>query len=146
MEAAKPAAKPKKSKHSTNLANLAAAAAAAPAGTTTPTLTHTPTALELAAAPEELKIIRDLYGSRAQTIINILLAFDGYFKWYYPLKDSIPFLAPMQVKLPRAVDNCRSAIDAQEIFERLAIRKHGSFLPHGAIFKATRDILSGQLT
>jgi hypothetical protein len=28
-----------------------------------------------------------------------------------------------------------------EIFERLAIRKHGSFLPHGAIFKVSRDIL-----
>ena len=134
-------AKPKKSRLSSNLANLAAAAAAAPACTPTPTLVHVPTALELAADPAELKIIRDLYGSRAQTLINTLLAFDGYFKWYYPLKDSIPFLAPMDVKLPRAVDNCRSAIDMQEIYERLAIRKHGSFLPHGAVFKVTRDIL-----
>ena len=29
-----------------------------------------------------------------------------------------------------------------EIYERCAIRKHGSFMPHGAIFKTTRDILS----
>ena len=28
-----------------------------------------------------------------------------------------------------------------EIYERCAIRKHGSFMPHGAIFKTTRDIL-----
>ena len=121
-----------------NLANFAAAAGAAGAP---PKLKHIPTALERAADPAELKIIRDLYGSRGQTIINTLLAFDGYFKWYYPLKETIPFLAPMSVKLPRARDNCRLAIDMHEIFERLAIRKHGSFLPHGAIFKISRDIL-----
>ena len=28
-----------------------------------------------------------------------------------------------------------------EIYERCATRKHGSFMPHGAIFKTTRDIL-----
>jgi hypothetical protein len=28
-----------------------------------------------------------------------------------------------------------------EIYERLSIRKHGSFLPHGAIFKISADIL-----
>jgi len=32
------------------------------------------------------------------------------------------------------------AIDMGEIFERVSIRKHGSFLVHGAIFKVTRDI------
>jgi hypothetical protein len=47
----------------------------------------------------------------------------------------------MNVKLPRALANCRAAIEMHEIFERLAIRKHGSFLPHGAIFKVSRDIL-----
>ena len=136
--------KPKAGKRNANLANFAAATAAAAttAGTASePTLKHIPTALELAADPAELQIIRDLYGSRAQTLINTLLAFDGYFQWYYPLKDSIPFLAPMEVKLPRAVDNCRRAIDLQEILERLCIRKHGSFLPHGAVFKVSRDIL-----
>ena len=29
-----------------------------------------------------------------------------------------------------------------EIFERVTIRNHKSFLPHGAIYKTTRDILS----
>eukprot|EP00966_Prymnesium_polylepis_P290811 6716460-Prymnesium_polylepis.1 len=36
----------------------------------------------------------------------------------------------------------RRAIDMHEIYERVTIRKHGSFLPHGAIFKVTQDILS----
>ena len=134
-------AKPKAGKRAANLANFAAATAGAPAPAPAPTLTHIPTALELAADAKELKIIRDLYGSRAQTIINTLLAFDGYYQWYYPLKQSIPFLAPMDVRLPRARDNCRLAIDMQEMFERISIRKHGSFLAHGAVFKVTRDIL-----
>ena len=100
-----------------------------------------PTAIEFAADPADLAIIRALFGSRAQTIINTLLSFDAYFDWCYPLKASIPFLAPMDVKLPRALANCRAAIEMHAIFERLAIRKHGSFLPHGAIFKVSRDIL-----
>jgi hypothetical protein len=141
MDTAETVAKPKGGKRAANLANFAAATANTAAAAPAPTLTHIPTALELAADANELKIIRDLYGSRAQTIINMLLAFDGYFRWYYPLKDSIPFLAPMDVKLARARDNCRLAIDMQEIFERISIRKHGSFLPHGAVFKLTRDIL-----
>ena len=29
----------------------------------------------------------------------------------------------------------------QEMFERISIHNHGSFLPHGAVFKVTRDIL-----
>jgi hypothetical protein len=51
-----------------------------------------PTAIELAADPADLAIIRALFGSRAQTIINALLSSDAYFNWYYPLKASIPFL------------------------------------------------------
>ena len=135
--------KPKGGKRSANLANFAASSSAATDADTTdsPSLTHELTAMELAADPADLKIIRDLYGSRAQTLINALLAFDSYFAWYYPLKESIPYLAPMAVKFPRALENCRSAIDMQEIFERLTIRKHGSFLPHGAVYKMSRDIL-----
>jgi hypothetical protein len=45
------------------------------------------------------------------------------------------------VKEARALDNCCSAIDMQEIFERVSIQKQGSFLHHGAVFKVTRDIL-----
>ena len=142
----------KKKKRGVSASDLADVDAAA-SGTATAMLTddlpaadaarlkHVPTAIERRADPDDLAIIRQLYGSRAQTIINTLLSFDAYFDWYYPLKKSIPFLAPMEVKFPRALSNCRLAIDMHEIFERLAIRKHGSFLPHGSIFKVSRDIL-----
>ena len=100
-----------------------------------------PSAVEAAANQESLAILRKIYGSRARTIINILLAFDAYFKWYYPFKASIPYESPMAVREARALDNCRLAIDMQEMFERVSIHKHGSFLPHGAVFKVTRDIL-----
>ena len=42
----------------------------------------------------------------------------------------------------RALDNCQKAIDLHEILERLAIRNHGSFLPHGLIYKVSRDIIA----
>ena len=48
-------------------------------------LRRQPAAVEEAADPEHLKTIREMYGGRAQMIINILLAFDAYFNWYYPL-------------------------------------------------------------
>eukprot|EP00966_Prymnesium_polylepis_P190941 4424984-Prymnesium_polylepis.1 len=50
-------------------------------------------------------------------------------------------MAPEEVRVGRALDNCRLAIDMHEMFERVAINNHGSFLPHGAIFKISRDIL-----
>ena len=103
---------------------------------------HRPTALELAANPADLAVIRDLFGSRAQTIINALLAFDGFFTWYFNLKESIDHDAPLSVREAHALKNCRAAINMHEIYERCSIRKHGSFMPHGAIFKTTRDILS----
>ena len=42
-------------------------------------LERVPSAMERAADPEDIGIIRNLYGSRATTIINALLAFDAYF-------------------------------------------------------------------
>ena len=104
-------------------------------------LERVPTAMESAADPEHIAMIRRLYGSRAQTIINALLAFDAYFAWYYPLKESIPLYAETSAKRARALDNCCAAIDMSEIFERVSVRRHKSFLPHGAIYKVTRDIL-----
>ena len=108
-----------------------------------PQLKHVPTALELAADPDDLKIIREIFGSRAQTLINTLLSFDGYFNWYYPLKDhGLDVLDSNRDRvIARAFGNCRSAIDLQEICERLSIRNHKSFLFHGAVYKVTRDIL-----
>ena len=107
-------------------------------------LTHQPTAMEKAADPEHLKIIREVYGSRAQTIINTLLSFDAYFAWYYPLKD-LKDLAPLSDKQEAeaaAFHNCCSAIDMHEITERVTVRNHKSFLFHGAIYKVSRDILA----
>ena len=59
----------------------------------------------------------------------------------YPLKRSIPLYSPMAAREERALDNMRRAIDMQEAFERVSIRAHGSYLPHAAVFKVTRDIL-----
>ena len=120
--------------------NAAAIAPTAPTSTA-PELKHVPTAVEAAANQEGLATIRRVYGSRAQTLINILLSFDAYFAWYYPLKKSIPLASSEEVKEARALDNCCSAIEMQEIFERVSICKQGSFLHHGAVFKVTRDIL-----
>lgn len=100
-----------------------------------------PTAAELSADEADLQVILDLYGSRARTVINALLAFDAYMNWYYPLKESVPFLCNMALREERAFDNMCSAIDMQEIFERLSINGHKSFMPHGAVYKVTKDIL-----
>ena len=70
-----------------------------------------------------------------QTIINILLAFDAFFAFYYPYVESIPFKAPMEIREKRAFDNMHFAIDMVEMFERLSINNHKSFLPHLAIYK-----------
>ena len=109
-----------------------------------PGLKHMPSEMEKAADPAGIQKIRDKYGSRTQTIINSLLAFDAYFSWYYHLKYGCPplFEPDMSVKEEAAFANCCKAIDMHEAFERLAIRQHGSFLPHGMIFKVTRDILA----
>ena len=101
-----------------------------------------PTAMEEAADPDDLQMIRDLYSSRAQTIINSLLAFDAFFRWYYPLKESIDMGSSQEEREARALDNMRSAIDVHEIYERCSARNHKSFMPHGAIYKLTRDILT----
>jgi hypothetical protein len=97
--------------------------------------------MERASDPEFLAVIRKRFGSRAQTLINILLAFDSYFNWYYPFKQSCPFLCDAAQKLTRAYENCVTGIDMQEMFERISICNHGSFLCHGVVYKVTRDIL-----
>eukprot|EP00965_Chrysotila_dentata_P201978 6180857-Pleurochrysis_carterae.AAC.1 len=96
---------------------------------------HVPTAAERSADPDELAAIREMFGSRAQTLVNILLAFDAYFKWYFPFEASIPLLCDYSIREARAFDNMRDAIDMLEVFERVSIRSHKSFLPHGAVFK-----------
>ena len=119
-----------------------AAAAAAPAMASRTEMPYKRSAIEQAADPEDLKVIHDLFGSRGQLIINSLLAFDAFFAWYYPLKDSIDMDSSLEEREARALDNMRTAIDVHEIFEFCSIRNHKSFMPHGAIFKVTRDILT----
>ena len=82
-----------------------------------------------------------MFGSRAQTLINALLSFDGYFAWYYPFKESIPRDSSTAEAEARALENCRTAIDMSEIYERVSIANHKSFIPHAAIYKVSRDIL-----
>lgn len=105
-------------------------------------LQHQPSAVEAAANQASLQAIRLIYGSRAQTLINVLLAFDSYLAWFFPFKRSIPYQCDVAMREQRALDNCRLAIDMMEMFERVSIHSHGSFLPHGAVFKVTRDILN----
>jgi hypothetical protein len=89
---------------------------------------HVPSEMERAADSADLQIIRDLYGSRSQTIINALLLFDAYFNWWFPYED-------------RALENMQTATDMYEMYERVSINSHKSFLPHGAVYKTTKDIL-----
>ena len=103
-----------------------------------------PSTFELELPEEDkdcLKVIREIYGSRATTLINILLSFDAYFAWYYPYNTGCALDSTVLVKEERALENCRTAIDMQEMFERVSFFNHGSFLPHSAVFKISRDIL-----
>lgn len=97
--------------------------------------------MQLAADPADIAVIKKVFGSRAQTIINALLAWDAFFAWYYPFKESIPLFCSMEQREERAFDNFCRAVDMHEAFERVTIRAHKSFLPHLAIFKVSRDIL-----
>ena len=95
---------------------------------------------------EDISLIRRVYGSRAQTLINALLAFDAYFAWLYPLLDmpkTTPYACSVNLRESCALDNCRRAIHMHEMLERVSASHHKSFLPHAAIFKVRcRDILN----
>ena len=98
--------------------------------------------MEKQADPEDLAMIRKLFGSRAQTLIDSLLAFDAFLVWYYIFKFDTPaFLCPVEQREDHALKLCRAAIDMHEAYERIGIRRHKSFLPHGAIYKMPREIL-----
>lgn len=108
-----------------------------------PTIEHQPTSIERDASAEDLDIVRALYGSRSQTIINSLLAWDAFLAWYYALEDmECTLFDTEEAKEAAALKNCCLAVDMHEIFERVSIRNHKSFLPHAAIFKVSADILS----
>ena len=44
-------------------------------------------------------------------------------------------MAPIPIREARAFENMTTAIDMMEMFERISIRNHKSFLVHGAVFK-----------
>lgn len=107
-----------------------------------PMIEHQPTSMEREASSEDLAMIRAIFGPRSQTIINALLAWDAFLAWYYALEDIVCVLFDTEeAKESAALLNCSLAIDMHEIFERVSIRTHKSFLPHAAIFKVSMDIL-----
>lgn len=85
----------------------------------------------------------EMFGSRTTTIINSLLAWDAYLLWYYALEDiECTLFDTEENKEKCALQNCRLAINMHEMFERISIHNHKSFLPHAAIFKVSSDILN----
>ena len=51
-------------------------------------------------------------------------------------------MCPLAEREARAFDNMCKAVDQFEIFERVTIANHKSFLPHAAVYKQTTDILT----
>ena len=94
---AKPVAKKGRGRHAFAAAAQNAAQKAAEAqGDDAPELQRVPSAMERRAPQDQLKIIQDLYGSRAQTLIDMLLAFDAYTSiGTTPSRNPSPFFAIM---------------------------------------------------
>eukprot|EP00966_Prymnesium_polylepis_P038292 888307-Prymnesium_polylepis.1 len=63
--------------------------------------------MERAADPADLELLRKAYGSRGQTVINALLAYDAFFQWFYPFKASIGLDSSKEEREQRALDNMR---------------------------------------
>ena len=53
----------------------------------------------------------------------------------------MPLDATQEDKETRTLENIQLAVDMHEIFERVAVGQHGSFMPHAAIYKITQSIL-----
>ena len=81
------------------------------------------------------------YGNWAIPAIRRALAFDAYFSWYYAWRNKVPLDAPQEDKETRALENMHLAVDMHEMFERVSLSRHGSFMPHAAIYKITQSIL-----
>ena len=61
---------------------------------------------------------------------------------YSRQKSRVPLDASMSERETRALDNMQKAIVMHEAIERTTIHQCKSFLPHGCVFKITRDILT----
>ena len=81
-----------------------------------------------------------MYGNWANTAIRTALAFDAYLLWYYSWKKSSPRCHAKGQGDARAVEHAL-AVGMHEIFERVSVVQHGSFMPHVAIYKITQSIL-----
>ena len=86
-------------------------------------------------------MLKETYGSCANTAIRTALAFDAYFSWYYAWRNKVPLDAPRKDKETRALENMQLAVDMHEMYERVSLGQHGSFMPHAAIYKITQSIL-----
>jgi len=95
---------------------------------------------EHAGATDSLKA---KYGNWAIPAIRTALAFDAYFSWYYAWRNKVRLDAPREDKETRALANMQLAVDMHEMFERVSLSLHGSFMPHAAIYKITQSILEG---
>ena len=51
-------------------------------------------------------------------------------------------MCEMSLREERALDNMQRATDMFEIYERVCMRNSKSFMPHAAVYKMTRDILT----
>eukprot|EP00965_Chrysotila_dentata_P226035 6195151-Pleurochrysis_carterae.AAC.1 len=79
-----------------------------------PSFDRTPTQLELACDPLDLKAIRDAYpAAHADLIINTLLSFDGLLSLWFRVNASIAFMAPEAERVARALGTCRKVPRAQ---------------------------------
>ena len=85
--------------------------------------------------------LRAKYGNWAIPAIRTALAFDAYFSWYYSWRNKVPLDAPRKDKEERALQNMQLAVDMHEMYERVSLGQHGSFMPHAAIYKITQSIL-----
>jgi hypothetical protein len=85
--------------------------------------------------------LRAKYGNWAIPAIRTALAFDAYFSWYYAWRNKVPLDAPRKDKEERALQNMQLAVDMHEMYERVSLGQHGSFMPHAAIYKITQSIL-----
>jgi len=146
---AAPAPAPAQTSASGRNARIATSAMAAPAASSSverdqDELSYTESFVERqffadhAGATDSLKA---KYGNWANTAIRTALAFDAYFSWYYAWRNKVPLDAPQEDKETRALENMQLAVDMHEMFERVSLSRHGSFMPHAAIYKITQSIL-----
>ena len=82
--------------------------------------------------PGATDLLKETYGSCANTAIRTAFAFDAYFSWYYAWRNKVPLDATQEDKERRALENMQLAVDMHDMFERVSLGRHGAFMPHAA--------------